>query len=104
MNENTNPIHRVAFGKVTCTDEQLEALRAQALGANLTPVPDPKSVIRRDDGPKSPVVLRSEYESLRQEFIETMQYLANHSQMTENLKDYCNKTLGLLEENDDRIT
>lgn len=47
---------------------------------------------------KSPVVLRSEYESLRQEFIETMQYLANHSQMTENLKDYCNKTLVLLEE------
>lgn len=53
---------------------------------------------------KSPVVLRSEYESLRQEFIETMQFLANHSQMTENLKDYCNRTLSLLEENDDRIT
>lgn len=53
---------------------------------------------------KSPVILRSEYESLRQEFIETMQYLANHSQMTENLKDYCNRTLSLLEENDDRIT
>jgi len=50
---------------------------------------------------KSPVVLRSEYESLRQEFIETMQYLANHSQITENLKDYCNNTLGLLKVSDD---
>lgn len=100
MNENTNPIHRVAFGKVILADDKLEALRAEA--------------IRREDGQhtpelvddvlKSPVVLRSEYDSLRQEFIETMQYLANHSQMTENLKDYCNKTLVLLEENDDRIT
>lgn len=76
----------------------------EALGAFLNSTNTGRDVIRRDDGPKSPVVLRSEYESLRQEFIETMQYLANHSQMTENLKDYCNKTLGLLEENDDRIT
>lgn len=50
---------------------------------------------------QSPVVLRSEYESLRQEFIETMQYLASHSQMTENLKNYCNRTLTQLEVDND---
>ena len=85
-----------------------EAPNPQSLGANLSPINTDRSIIRRDDEQhipelvddvlKSPVVLRSEYESLRQEFIETMQYLANHSQMTENLKDYCNKTLVLLEE------
>lgn len=65
----------------------------------MTNRPDP--VVKVIGTLESPVVLRSEYESLRQEFIETMQFLANHSQMNDGLKDYCNKTLGLLEETND---
>lgn len=36
----------------------------QALGAFLTPINNPRDVIRRDDDLKSPVVLRSEFEEL----------------------------------------
>ena len=95
MNESTNPIHRVAFGKVILADDKLEALRAEA--------------IRREDGQhtpelvndvlKSPVVLRSEYESLREGYIRHMQFLADHPDMPEGLRNYCSRTLDFLEMN-----
>lgn len=83
---NEKPVPSEAFSRVMYSEQELEDYGTEELS-------------RVDI--HSPVVLRSEYESLRQEFIEVMQYLANHSQMTENLKNYCNKTLGLLEETND---
>ena len=61
--------------KITLTDEELEA----------------------QDGLKSPVVLRSEYESLRQEYVRHMQFLASHEDMPEGLRNYCSRTLDFLE-------